>query len=90
MCLVYQEGIQYLVRLIWSNRTFTTTVNSSVCVMPLSECSIAFNISLGEIIERNFTISVQAVNSGGNSNATAFNGIISGRLLMVQKCTLYG
>ena len=55
----------------------------------LSECSIAFNISLGEIIERNFTVSVQAVNSVGTSNATTLSRVIFGRLLIVSKTYFY-
>ena len=59
--------------------TFSNIVNSSVCVTPLSVCSIVFNISLGEIIERNFTVTVQAVNGLGTSNINTFSGILSGR-----------
>ena len=80
MCSFNQESIQYFVALTLDGGTFTTTVNSSVCVMPLSLCSTAFNISLGEILKRNFTASVQAASNVGNSNVTTFSGVISGRL----------
>ena len=55
-------------------------MNSSVCVTSLSLCSVVLNISIKEIMGRNFTVSVQAVNGLGNSNITTFSGILAGRL----------
>ena len=86
-CAEYRERIYYELIFILDGINSTTTVNSSVCVTPpFSVCSVVLNISLEEmtITGRNFTLSIQAVNSLGSSNVATFSGILTDGKLMTS------